>query len=213
MSLYRINEDELELEASRLCLEFCNTVDWHASDHPVNYLNSYADLVAWARKVKMLDAEAGEGLLKEAEKNPQDAMRVLEKGITLREAVYRVFASLAHHRHPSEEDLTLLNGFIVEMLSKTVIAADNGSFRWAWAGEERALESVLWPIVLSAADLLTDHDPERIKQCADDRGCGWLFYDITRNNSRQWCSMSSCGNRAKAKRHYEKVKIQLSKLS
>jgi predicted RNA-binding Zn ribbon-like protein len=41
-----------------------------------------------------------------------------------------------------------------------------------------------------------------IRQCADVRGCGVLFLDRTRNRSRRWCSMKSCGNRAKAQRHY-----------
>ena len=38
----------------------------------------------------------------------------------------------------------------------------------------------------------------RLKVCpADD--CGWAFYDFSRNHSRTWCSMSACGNRAKAR--------------
>jgi predicted RNA-binding Zn ribbon-like protein len=38
----------------------------------------------------------------------------------------------------------------------------------------------------------------RLKTCpADD--CRWAFYDFSRNHSRTWCSMSVCGNRAKAR--------------
>jgi predicted RNA-binding Zn ribbon-like protein len=38
----------------------------------------------------------------------------------------------------------------------------------------------------------------RMKACrAED--CGWAFYDRSRNRSRAWCSMSECGNRAKAR--------------
>ena len=38
----------------------------------------------------------------------------------------------------------------------------------------------------------------RMKACrADD--CRWAFYDRSRNRSRTWCSMSECGNRAKAR--------------
>jgi predicted RNA-binding Zn ribbon-like protein len=32
------------------------------------------------------------------------------------------------------------------------------------------------------------------------------FYDTTRNGTRRWCSMAICGNRAKAHRHYDRVK-------
>ena len=45
--------------------------------------------------------------------------------------------------------------------------------------------------------LLLDADFSRIKQCRGNH-CGWLFYDSTKNKSRQWCDMSVCGNRAKA---------------
>ncbi len=34
--------------------------------------------------------------------------------------------------------------------------------------------------------------------------CSWLFVDRSRNSSRLWCDMSVCGNRHKAKRHYER---------
>ena len=39
---------------------------------------------------------------------------------------------------------------------------------------------------------------DRVKVCgAED--CRWAFYDASRNHSRTWCSMSDCGNRAKAR--------------
>lgn len=41
---------------------------------------------------------------------------------------------------------------------------------------------------------------ERLRTCAND-DCGWLFIDESRNHSRQWCSMASCGSRAKMSRY------------
>jgi predicted RNA-binding Zn ribbon-like protein len=64
---------------------------------------------------------------------------------------------------------------------------------------------MLWPVARSAADLLTSAEElARVGQCADDRGCGWLFFDTSRNHSRRWCAMKDCGNRAKARRHYRR---------
>ena len=74
--------------------------------------------------------------------------------------------------------------------------------------EDGDLDQVLWSVLRSTTDLLTSKDLQRVGVCADDRGCGWLFYDTSRNRTRQWCSMRGCGNRAKAKRHYEKVKSE-----
>jgi len=63
------------------------------------------------------------------------------------------------------------------------------------------MDLFLDPIIKSAADLLVSSELKGVKQCADD-ACGWLFMDKSRNNSRRWCSMKDCGNRAKAHRHY-----------
>ena len=48
--------------------------------------------------------------------------------------------------------------------------------------------------------------PARVRMCEAPDGCGWLFYDETRNGTRRWCSMKDCGNRAKARRHYARNK-------
>ena len=36
--------------------------------------------------------------------------------------------------------------------------------------------------------------------------CLWLFVDASKSGTRRWCDMASCGNRAKARRHYLKTK-------
>jgi predicted RNA-binding Zn ribbon-like protein len=48
----------------------------------------------------------------------------------------------------------------------------------------------------------------RFKACPG-RGCGWAFYDHSRNQSGNWCSMSLCGSRAKA-REYRRRQRQAS---
>ncbi|MEM9634556.1 MAG: CGNR zinc finger domain-containing protein [Pseudomonadota bacterium] len=61
-------------------------------------------------------------------------------------------------------------------------------------------------IAISAISILMDkRELERLKMCpAQD--CGWLFIDETKNSRRRWCSMETCGNRAKATRHYARQK-------
>jgi predicted RNA-binding Zn ribbon-like protein len=60
-------------------------------------------------------------------------------------------------------------------------------------------------IALTAARLLTDVDRRRIRQCRSDRCVLW-FLDTSKSGRRRWCSMATCGNRAKAARHYQKQK-------
>ena len=63
----------------------------------------------------------------------------------------------------------------------------------------------LAPLLWSAGDLLAGGKLDRVKRCANPE-CGWLFLDDSRAGKRRWCSMSSCGNREKARRHYHKSK-------
>lgn len=61
-------------------------------------------------------------------------------------------------------------------------------------------------LAASAISILADpRERRRLKMCPGDN-CGWLFIDETKNSRRTWCSMESCGNRAKAARHYQRKK-------
>lgn len=57
---------------------------------------------------------------------------------------------------------------------------------------------------LSAMRFLEPKVQHRVKVCP---ACRWLFLDNSKNQSRQWCDMKICGNRAKAQAHYARMKI------
>ena len=193
----------LKLSGERSSLDFANTADWHASDHPVESLTSYSDLVAWSQRVGILTDHQAQRLLKKAARRPGDATAVLERAIALREAIYQIFSAISHGRPPPAADLATFNAELSRVLAQSRIVSTAEGFAWDWAGAEDALDWMLWPVVHDAAGLLTSEELDRVGQCADDR-CGWLFLDTSRNRSRRWCSMEDCGNRAKARRHYER---------
>jgi len=78
-------------------------------------------------------------------------------------------------------------------------------FAWGWDFYQAALDDIIWPVVRSAADLLTSDTLPMLRICAAD-DCQWLFMDTSKNQTRRWCNMKSCGNRAKARRHIERKK-------
>jgi len=69
--------------------------------------------------------------------------------------------------------------------------------------DRRGLVRALWPIALSAAELLASGDRLLVKVCRSET-CRWLFLDTSKNHSRKWCDMAICGNRAKASRYYSR---------
>ena len=187
-----------------ICLDFANTNDWHASAHPTEHVTSYADLVAWAAQIGVLPEDAAQAALTHADAHPAEAQAVLDRARTLREAIYHIVVAIIEGGSVADGDIAILNDALASTLPRAQLVATDHGFEWGWDMRPGALDTMLGPIARSAAGLLTSEDRSRIGQCADDRGCGWLFYDRSRNRSRRWCSMESCGNRAKAKQHYER---------
>ncbi len=60
--------------------------------------------------------------------------------------------------------------------------------------------SLLAPIALSATELLSSVERRRLRRCAAD-DCERWFIDKSKGGRRRWCSMGTCGNRAKAARY------------
>ena len=58
-------------------------------------------------------------------------------------------------------------------------------------------------LVASLYSAMQDENWSRLKLCTDD-SCRWVFFDQSKNHSSRWCSMESCGNRAKARRFRQK---------
>lgn len=191
----------LNSETGYLCLDFANTANWHASEQPVESLHRYQDLARWARESGLLSQAEVEQLLQEASVRPAEAGAVLKEAIALREAIYHTFSAMAAGRPPQEADLALLNERLPEALARLKIVKSGADYTWSWHSQAGQLDQILWPVIRSAAELLTGGELERVKECEDDRGCGFLFYDTSRNHSRRWCSMESCGNRAKVRRY------------
>lgn len=193
-----------DFDSGNLVLDFANTADWHASDQPSEYLRTYSDLVDWSLEAGLLNKGEAEQLIKSSEKHPQEAARMLEKAISLRETLYRILSAVSHCEPLDKDDLSSFNRYLAESLGNSQVAPAGEGFSWIWRAEDNALDRALWQLARQAADLITSNDLDRVGECADDRGCGYLFMDTSRNHSRLWCSMEACGNRAKAQRHYQK---------
>ena len=189
-----------DLDGGRACLDFANT-DSSSGDH----LGSYADLVAFAAQSDLLTPDDAAWLRAEGDRDTATAAGVLVRAKALRAAMRGIFFKLAGGEEPARRDLGVLNFDLAASLSHArVLPSGSGAYTWGWTG--RNLDAPIWPITRSAADLLTSDSERRlVRECgADD--CKWLFLDTSKNRSRQWCSMQSCGNRQKARRHYQRVR-------
>jgi predicted RNA-binding Zn ribbon-like protein len=189
------------------CLDFTNTVGGDRRTTPTEHLHRYADLVAWARQGQLLTPAQGRALLLRAQREPDAAAGALRAAVELREALFDTFFALAEDERPAPQHLEVLNQALAEALPHRRVVQSGRRFSLGWDGSDD-LRRMLWPVALSAAELLARHHPAPVKLCGlwEASGCSWLFLDESRNGSRRWCSMKDCGNRAKARRHYHRVK-------
>jgi predicted RNA-binding Zn ribbon-like protein len=194
-----------DFDSGNLVLDFANTAEFHASDDPDEKLETFPDLVSWSQAANLLSKTEARDLLLIAERDPKKARKSLSRALTLREIVYRIISAAAEGESPKKSDLSRFNQYLSEAIRNSQISPSDGGFSWSWQEEEDPSDRILWMLVRETANLITSEEIERVGECADDRGCGYLFIDTSRNHSRRWCSMEDCGNRAKAQRHYQKI--------
>ncbi len=193
-----------DLTGGNICLDFANTVD-DRPDKPRDNLLSYRHLVAWGLQSHILTDEQAEQLLVLAQRREGEASAVLERAKELREVVFRIFAALAREATPAQADVARLNQELARAMAYVRVEQDGQHFTWGWCADEVLLDRVLWPLVREAADLLASDEWHMVRECAAD-DCDWLFLDTSKNQTRRWCNMKSCGNRAKARRYTSRKK-------
>jgi predicted RNA-binding Zn ribbon-like protein len=184
----------LELPASlggHPALDFCNTrAGWNG--HPQKeYLGSYEHLAVWAGFAGMLDAPRVAALTREARRRPKAAAAALSQALEIRDTLYRVlrdptdphtFSAFASWAHRAATSLRLNQA--------------DGQIQWEVeprAGMAAPVLAVTW----SAGQLLASPERAWVRACPG-RACGWLFLHPT--GRRRWCTMTTCGNREKARR-------------
>lgn len=187
----------LALDGGWLCLDFINTVSARTPGIGEDYLKSWEDLRVWVHRVGMFSAAEWKTWNALPESN-------IDEVRTLREALYTLFEHLARKGKINPRHLDVLNGFLHEVYPHTHLCLTSGSPR---RGVEDAPhpEKPMWLIALSAEDLLLSDKLTRVKACGN---CGWLFLDTSKNGTRRWCNMQTCGSQMKAKAYYHRKKNQ-----
>jgi predicted RNA-binding Zn ribbon-like protein len=179
--------------ATDICLMFANTRYWRGTALPTEELQSADDVLRWAAQAGHLPA----ALVKRFERSAE----LLDEAVEVRESIHRCFAAAAASRAPPVDDLGVLNAALMDAPPRQRVRV-NG---WDVGSPDARITTLLAPVLWSAADLLVGPQISRVRQCANP-ACGWLFLDTSKGGNRRWCSMSACGNRAKAHRHYMRHK-------
>jgi len=185
-------------------LDFVNSLDNRfGGKEQVEGLESYGDLLRFAREMGLLDSAQAAHVLRNV--TPEAAARALRAGRVLREALAETLYAVVDEQPPQAAGLQVLERYLRvaerhRELRWRPDAGDRTALAWCWRTNERKAELPVWAIAQSARDLLLSPDMKRLRACEVDT-CRWLFLDTSRNHSRRWCKMEVCGNRMKARRY------------
>ena len=184
--------------AGEPALDFCNTLAGWNADEPYEYLASYAHLAVWARETGLVDARWTRQALERAEDDPDGAARQLRRARALRRSLYEACTDPT-----GETAWTAVAAEARAAARKAVLRRDEAPGRRWSISPEAGLERPVLELAREGGDLLATADLRHVHACPGT-GCGWLFVDPSRR--RRWCTMEVCGNRAKARRHADRLR-------
>jgi len=178
-----------------LALDLANTVIFRGD--PERSLDRFDDPVELPRFAKAA-ATFRIGEWGEVQFHSPLSQRGIEALIGVREAINSLFRSAAREEGFKAEDLSTFLRLGSDLVCNEPEERDLRLPNFSERKRELSLGAAAF---LSAMRLLEPARLERIKICPN---CHWLYFDESRNRSRRWCDMNVCGNRAKARRHYNR---------
>jgi predicted RNA-binding Zn ribbon-like protein len=189
----------IRLTGGRACLDFVNTIDDRLSREVDDYIATPERYIVWSRHAGLIDAAEHAGI----DGSGNGTGTLMEDVGALRNALYEIFMARVMGQPVPVAAIRLLDLWLHRAWSAMALQ-DDGILGWdrdaidAWLPLKR--------IALSALDLLQEPDFQRVKLCAAPDKCGWLFFDTSKNNSRRWCAMETCGTAYKMARYREKIR-------
>ena len=193
----------------RLWLAFVNTDDTRRVDGAVrmpDVLRDFDVFVAWLRAAHVLDADRAASIQRRAVQQPAGAAAALVEARRVRTALRGLAERGPQFRTVRADAVAEINRVLGRSAgTRRVEERPDGSFVRSFVPVGDAFAGLIIPVVDSAAEALITGELTRVRRCSDPR-CPRVFLDTTKNGTRRWCDMSTCGNRAKAARHREKLR-------
>ena len=181
-------------------LDFLNTRSEFDGSGPARseWLTSYEAFVIWNGYVGLLPSASVFRLIEQAAVKPTDATRRLDAAREFRADLYDV---LTDPDAAGSFDAVARTVERATARRRLVAVPSSGQGLGASWDLPEDLGLPLDQLALLASELLTGTSRDHIRLCP---GCTWLFLDP--RGRRRWCSMSTCGNRAKVRAHAARTK-------
>jgi predicted RNA-binding Zn ribbon-like protein len=186
---------DLQFVGGTVALDFANTVCYRQDPaRRFDKISDAVDLLAFARAARSF---SDAGRFGAAELTAPQSSIALALCRELREAADALFRPIAIGKTAESAAFATLLRLCAPLLPGHRIVVGEDGIEIV-GGSHTSFALVL---LHSALRLVYSPELSRLKACPN---CNWLFIDRSKNGSRVWCDMLTCGNRAKAHRHQQR---------
>ena len=192
------------LIAGNVSLDFINT---EIIENGVlkELLSTYTNLARWAVASNLMDRSIADEIFAKL-KGSKASDELLAEAKNFRAILREMLDRLLHGEKAGETAIAAINAELSNLSTTTQIYQTKNGYRRLTRINFREPSQLLALVAESAVDLLCEGNLLYLKQCESEQ-CRLYFYDTTKNHRRRWCSVKSCGNRAKAAAFYERKKL------
>jgi predicted RNA-binding Zn ribbon-like protein len=195
--------EKFSLIANNLFLDFVNTEKMR-DGQPLETLLTFADFLAWTIAVGLIEVAEAEEIYKKWH-DKGETIIFLSDAVRFRNILRETAESIAAGGAVSNSAIAAINGQLNKQSGFTEIIENENGFEKRFRFDLSEPSKLLHPVAAAAADFLCYARFELLRKC-ESASCVLYFYDTTKNHRRRWCSMSGCGNKAKAAAFYQRKK-------
>jgi predicted RNA-binding Zn ribbon-like protein len=171
-------------------------------------LSEYSGFLDWSCRLGIITDQAATALRCAAREQRRAADEVVAQARDLRTAIRALVTS----KTVASDALTVITMARRRCGTHEIVEQDGSVLATRCEPEADDLGLPLCGLWRSVIGLLGPNLHGRARQCAD-QSCRRMFIDVSRNHSRRWCDMSSCGNRAKVRRFRQRQRTARTRAS
>ncbi|MGH2407070.1 MAG: CGNR zinc finger domain-containing protein [Candidatus Limnocylindrales bacterium] len=187
-------------------LDFINTLELERGSWRDDLTGPEVGL-AWLSGHNLMHPDARRAELAHIAAEPAYGEKLLSRVRRTRAAMRGLVEASVERRSPSRSDLTEVNRAL-RTHYVTVLVPSTDGVTMGHRHEGDPIDGAMARLTESIARYLGEGKIDRLRVCANE-SCAWAFFDSSRTGRRKWCDMNTCGNRAKAARHRERLKIAI----
>lgn len=178
-------------------LDFANTLHWRGG-RQVDFIPDYESLVGWSVPAGLLQEPERDVLMATAAVDPGSAAVAHELSLNLRDRwrEHLSAATIGDRQGSQRAFAAPLSGMLSDLMAESQLLLGAGGSTAVGGGR-----MLLLPVVRAALSIVSLHvipASRQIGRCEGDP-CGGFFLNTSRSKPRRWCSMDTCGNRAKVR--------------